>query len=67
MLSLGLIFLTSTVSAQEVDDTFSCLEELTGEVISIVGDQGYANYDYFGLEEGTRIDARTALYFAQNY
>ena len=47
----------STV-ANAADDTFSCLNKLSGPLTEFRGTTEYVNNDWFGIPDGAKFDAR---------
>lgn len=54
-----------STTANAADDTFACLNELSGPLTVFQGTSGYVENDYFNLPDGARFDARGATFYGQ--
>lgn len=60
-----LVLLTPSLARGQADDTHQCLNELSGPLNVYTGEQPIAEYQFWGLPNGARFDARGATFFAQ--
>lgn len=55
-----------STTANAADDTFSCLNELTGPLLDVQGTENVDN-DWFNMENGTRLDARGDVFTSETF